>query len=132
MARRRKRYNKGRWAVERERHHIDSSAPPDPEPENPSISDIIPGIMKKLGLEQEQWTTVLDREWTELVGATVAAHTRPGRYQNRQLVVFVDSATWLNELKRYNQAEMLKKLQARFGADKIRRLSLQPDPGTQG
>ena len=54
------------------------------------------------------------------------------RYQNRQLVVFVDSATWLNELKRYNQAEMLKKLQARFGADKIRRLSLQPDPGTQG
>ena len=131
MARRRKRYNKGRWAVERERHHIDASAPPDPEPENPAISDIIPGIMKKLGLEQEQWTTVLDREWTELVGATVAAHTRPGRYQNRQLVVFVDSATWLNELKRYNQAEMLKKLQARFRADKIRRLSLQPDPGTQ-
>ena len=131
MARRRKRYNKGRWAVERERHHLDSAAPPSPDPKNPSISDIIPGIMKKLGLEQEQWTTVLDREWTDLVGPTVAAHTRPGRYQNKQLVVFVDSATWLNELKRYNQAEMLKKLQARFGADKIRRLSLQPDPGSQ-
>lgn len=131
MARKRKRFNRGRWTLQRERCRLETHAPPDPTPEKMSISEFIPGIMKKLGLEQEQWTTLLDREWVSLVGETVAAHTRPGRYSNRQLTVFVDSATWLNELKRYNQAEMLKNLQTRFGADKIRRLSLAPDPDPQ-
>jgi predicted nucleic acid-binding Zn ribbon protein len=126
---RRKRYNRGRWAIERERGGIVSFTPPDSRPTTDSISDVIPAIMKKLGLESEQWTGILEREWEELIGSTVAAHTRPGRYKNGKLIVFVDSATWLNELKRFNQGQMLKNLQARFGAKKIRSLALQPDPG---
>jgi predicted nucleic acid-binding Zn ribbon protein len=93
-----------------------------------SLGDILPAIMKKLGLEAEQWLMSLQPEWVDLMGPAVAKHTRPGRMDRKRLVVFVDSSVWLNELKRFGRTELLDKLQARFGKDKIESVSLEMDP----
>ncbi|MFH0982921.1 MAG: DUF721 domain-containing protein [Planctomycetota bacterium] len=97
-----------------------------------SIGDIIPGVMKQLGLDKHLWEQAILSEWPALVGPQVAAHTRPGRIERGTLFVFVSHSTWLNELSRYGKKEMLENLQKRFGADKIKsiRLQLDPDPGS--
>jgi predicted nucleic acid-binding Zn ribbon protein len=114
--------------VQRERARIDSFRPP-PEPADAEpIGRLLDGVMKRLGLDSQQWLTSMAAEWSAVVGDAVARHTRPGRYEERTLIVFVDSSVWLSELKRYGQDKILVNVQRRAGADRVRAVSLQMDP----
>jgi predicted nucleic acid-binding Zn ribbon protein len=121
-------YNPGRWQVERERAQIGLRKPPPAFDRTAAVGSVIPEVMKRLGLEVDAWLGELGEEWTALVGSAVARHTRPGRVRRNNLIVFVDSSVWLNELARYGKDEMLANLQKRFGRDNIRSLSFQLDP----
>lgn len=123
---RKQKYDKGRWQLERERHHIARDTPPPPDL-SASIADIVPNVMKKWGLENRLWEQELADQWESIAGKQVAAHARPGALNRGTLVVFVSHSTWLSELKRYGQKQLLANLQERFGA-KIRALRLQLDP----
>ncbi|MFH0953780.1 MAG: DUF721 domain-containing protein [Verrucomicrobiota bacterium] len=127
MARRRKSFNRGRWEVERERHAL-TRREPVPPPAAEALADVIPQVMKDLGLENRFWERTLVAEWEKLVGPQVAQHARPGRLDRKILYVFVVHPAWLSELSRYGQKQMLENLQKRFGADKIKALRLQLDP----
>jgi len=117
----------GRWRVNRERLHLPDARPP--KRGGPArIDAVIPNLMRKLGLHEQHWLSVLDQEWSTIVGDAVAKHTRPGRFVRHRLIVFVDSSVWLNELARYGRSQVLAKLQERFGKERIRDLSLQLDP----
>lgn len=118
----------GRWQVERERHQIERAQPYVPARDACPIGEMMPGLMKKLGLQDQHWLEVLAMEWDGLVGEALAGHTRPGRFQRKNLTVFVDNSVWLNELSRYGRKEMLSKLQQRFGEGKIKSLDLRLDP----
>ena len=89
---------------------------------------IVPALLRRLGLEKEQWLTELAEEWTVLVGSDVARHARPGRLDHGTLTVFVDNSVWLSELSRYGKEKMLEKLRERFGAKRFKGLRLQLDP----
>ncbi|MDI6775494.1 MAG: DUF721 domain-containing protein [Verrucomicrobiota bacterium] len=128
MPKRRSSFHRGRWEAQRERLRIEGREPPAAFVEFRRIGEILPGIMKRLGLENKQWLLTLEAEWGPLVGAAVARHTRPGRLERRRLTVFVDSPVWRNELERFTGSEMLGKLQARFGRNRIESVSLQLDP----
>ncbi len=121
-------YTPGRWQLERERFHLDAYKP-QPIPERASkFSDLIPGFMKEVGLEDKLWQQTLLNEWPQLVGEQVARRARPGKIQNRILTIFVTSSVWMSELNRNGKPQMLKNLQTRFGSDLIRDIRLQPDP----
>ena len=123
-----RRFSRGRWAVHRERARI-ADRKPEPDPrDSRGIQDVIPAVMKRFGLEEQGWQAVLEGEWTSLVGKAVAAHTRPGRMDHNNLVVFVDSSVWLNELSRYGRKSMFGNLQKRFGKKRIASVSLRLDP----
>ena len=124
---RRRKYDKGRWQLEKERHQIDSNAPPAPD-QSTDIGEVIPELMRKMGLQNRLWEKELIDEWVSLVGPQVAAHARPGRIDRKILYVFVSHPGWLSELSRYGQKEILKKLQDRFGSDKVKGIRLQLDP----
>lgn len=121
-------FTPGRWQVERERSRIPSRTPLPASREADPVANVIPALMKRLGLEDQQWMDVLAAEWAALVGEAVARHTRPGRVQRDNLVVFVDNSAWLSELARYSRGPMLANLQKRFGKDKILSVSFQLDP----
>jgi len=123
-----RRHNPGRWRVQRERAQVEDPRPPPNPIEAEPISRVIGNVMKRLGLESQQWLASLAAEWSAVVGDAVARHTRPGRYEGHALIVFVDSSVWLNELKRYGQEKILANVQRRAGAGRVRTLSLQPDP----
>ena len=125
---RRQIFNPGRWQVERERCRIPHRVP-SPDFRDPvSVANVIPVLMKRLGLEDQHWMDRLVKEWPALVGDAVAKHTRPGRVQKENLFVFVDSSVWLNELVRYGKDAILANLRKHFGDGKIKSVSFQLDP----
>jgi predicted nucleic acid-binding Zn ribbon protein len=117
----------GRWQQERERHHL-SRPDPFPPDSDSTLGDVVPQIMKQLGLGDRFWEQALVNEWASLVGPQVAQHARPGRIDRKVLCIFVSHSTWLSELSRYGQKQILENLQKRFGADRIKTIRLQLDP----
>ncbi len=84
--------------------------------------------MQKLGAASLTWLNTLQQDWADIVGKTVAAHTRPGQLQERVLTVYVDSSAWLAELSHFGRDEMLKNLQKKYGTERIKSVRLQNDP----
>jgi predicted nucleic acid-binding Zn ribbon protein len=122
--------NPGRRKVACERLQVPEEYLPVGRAEASSVSDIVPLVLKRLGVEDRSWLDRLVAEWAELAGAAIAAHTRPGMFEKGCLVVFVDSSVWLNELSRYGRRQMLSLLQKHFGAERIRQIVLRIDPGS--
>ena len=121
-------FNRGRWELERERCRIDSPVPPHADREPARVADVLPALLRKLGLEERLWMQILIRDWPAIVGEAVARHARPGRMDQKTLVVFVESSVWLNELKRYGKAALLKNVQQVVGVARVKAVELRPDP----
>ena len=100
------------------------------DPVGTPIKEIIPGILKSWGLEARYWFDQLNNDWPGIVGDPIAKNPRPGRMTGKTLIVFVSPSTWLNELSRYGQKEILAKLREKYGPKKITGLRFQLDPGT--
>ena len=126
-ARRRKKLNRGRWAVQRERCRISDPFPPPADHLSP-LGDVLGSLIEKHGLAERTWEAEMEQDWAEIAGPGVAAHTRPGRLHEGRIVVFVDSSVWLSELSRYGKGQLLANLKQRFGT-RIRDLRLELDPG---
>jgi len=126
-AMRRTPFNRGAWAVQRERCHLAAAAPLAPAVAV-TVAEVAEQLLKKWGLEARAWEERLLRDWAVVVGAAVAAHTRPGRMDRGTLVIFVDTSVWLSELARLSRGPLLANVQRHTGADKVRNLRLQLDP----
>ena len=125
---RRRREDPVRWMVTRERFQLPDMEPPAAEPDV-AVREIVNDIFKSIDVRRQPALLDQIREaWHELSGPGAATHARPGYLDHQTLVVFVDSAVWLNELVRYERAGILARLQQRFGAVAIKALRLQADP----
>jgi predicted nucleic acid-binding Zn ribbon protein len=131
MRRRGKKVNPGKAQISRERTRLGKGQEMHSHREPVSLGGVMPVIMKKLGLESQQWLDTLENEWGAVVGEDVAKHARPGRFEDGHLVVFVDSSVWMSELSRYGKDKILNNIRERFGTKKIRSISLQLDPDWQ-
>lgn len=93
---------------------------------NPNIptgspaSELVPQVMKKLGLEQRLQQSQVFFLWSEIVGSDIARHAQPVSLRNGLLVVTVDHPVWLQELSRYHKSLMLQKVQGRIGKKAVR------------
>ena len=123
-----RRFNRAKWTLERERHQlVDRKPRPDFTPAQ-SMDDVMGLVMKDWGLHERLWEQKLLTDWPSLVGAQVANHSRPGRLDQKTLIIFVSNSVWLSELSRTSRPLLLKKLQAEFGSKKIKDLRFQLDP----
>ncbi len=77
------------------------------------LSDVLPGLLKKLGLEERAADVTLGPLWKDAVGPGLADHTKPMRFQNGCLWVVVDAPVWKMELERYYKGKILQKLCAK-------------------
>ena len=91
------------------------------------MSDVLSGVMKRLGLEQEHWAAGLEASWPAIAGPAVAPHSRPGPLRGKTLTVYIDSPVWLNELQRVGRGPLLSRLQEHAGK-RIAAISLELDP----
>lgn len=84
------------------------------------ISDIIPKVLREMGLAQKVKEAEIVRDWAIIVGDVVSKHCRPVELNKGFLTVNVDSSPWLNELHRFSKGLILQKLQERLGKKAVR------------
>jgi len=86
----------------------------------PALDQLVPGVMKRLGLEQRLHQAQVFHQWSQIVGAEVAKHAQPVSLKNALLVVAVDHPVWLQELARYHKPLLLQKVRDRIGKAAVR------------
>ncbi len=90
-----------------------------------AASDIMPGVLRKLGLEQRQTESEVLKVWNHLLDPDIVAHAQPAGLRRGTLFVNVDHSVWLSEIVRYRSKEILARLQHAFGPDLIARISFR-------
>jgi predicted nucleic acid-binding Zn ribbon protein len=89
------------------------------------IGDLIPGVLKGMGLERKQSELEILKVWNNLMDPVVAQHAKPVGIAKGTLFVNVDSNVWLDEIVRYRRREILQRLRHSFGPDLIQRISFR-------
>ena len=90
-----------------------------------SAADLIPSVLKGIGLERKQADLEILRVWNNLMDPVVAQHAKPVNLAKGTLFVSVDSSVWLDEIVRYRRREILMRLKHSFGPDLIQRISFR-------
>ena len=90
-----------------------------------TAAGMMPGLMKKLRLDQRQSEAEIAKVWNNLIDPTVTAHAQPTGIHKGTLFVSVDSNVWLSEIVRYRRHEILQRLHHAFGAELIARISFR-------
>lgn len=94
--------------------------------------DVIPKVLKNLGLQSESRLREITAVWPEVAGQSNAAHSHPGRWEKGILTIFVDHHLWLNELKTVAAPSLLKRLQERMGKGAVKQLRFEMAPEDTG
>lgn len=94
-------------------------------PSAKSTADLMPGVLKGIGLERKQSDLEILKVWNNLMDPTVVAHARPVGLARGTLFVAVDSNVWLDEIVRYRRREILQRLTHSFGPDLVKKISFR-------
>jgi len=87
------------------------------------LGDVLGAALARLPVADELANFPIWSEWTALVGTAVAHHTRPRRLRRGVLVVEVDGAEWMHQL-RYLKRDLCQRLNERLGSRVVRDLFL--------
>ncbi|NLG34824.1 MAG: DUF721 domain-containing protein [Lentisphaerae bacterium] len=126
---RRRRFDRTKWQLDRERFQITDHAPPAPDPGAPPVAAFIDEVLKGMKLAAHAQAGKIAAVWPELVGPQLAANTRPGTIENKLLTVYVSHPAWLMELRGGPGAEILSRVQERFGKKTVQQIRWAIDPG---
>ena len=74
-----------------------------------SVSDIIKGFSKDIGIKESRYLTLLRKKWALLVGDAIATHTYASYIKGQTLHLKVDSPQWVHNLSFFKR-ELLEKL----------------------
>jgi len=88
-------------------------------------ADLMPAVMKKLGMDRRQSEAEISKVWNELIDPLITSHAQPVGIRKGTLFVNVDSNVWLSEIVRYRRHEILQRLQHAFGPNMIARISFR-------
>jgi len=83
------------------------------------LGEVVPGVLRDLGLDRELEIQRLLDVWPELVDEKIASHTRATALERGVLVVVVDSPIWMTEL-RFLKGLLLKRLAPRCRTGMVR------------
>jgi predicted nucleic acid-binding Zn ribbon protein len=89
-----------------------------------SIGQLLPSVLKGLGLEQKLEEGRLRAEWEDVVGEAIAGRSRPLRIRGKTLIVEVMNSTWMNEIQ-FHRSEIIRKVNRGFPSLKIEEIRLQ-------
>lgn len=85
-----------------------------------SPSELVPRLMKRLGLRERLHETEVIDAWGKIVGEFIATHSAPVALREGVLYVRVLQPALHYELDQISKPEILRKLKHRFGGRTIR------------
>ena len=88
------------------------------------ISPILKALTHNFGLKKDMQVMALKKDWSHLVGETIALHTSPEKLKFKTLTLRVDGPTWKHELT-FLKAELIEKINRQLGKTSIQTLILK-------
>jgi predicted nucleic acid-binding Zn ribbon protein len=85
------------------------------------IGALVDDVATEHGWDVDLAVGSLSGRWSDLVGAEVAAHCRPGRFDNGELVLVAESTAWATQL-RLLAPTLIARIAAVLGPDLVRRV----------
>lgn len=79
-----------------------------------SIASVLSGIARRHGMEAKLLEHKLLKNWPEIAGETVAAHTRPDQIKFKKLYLLAESSVWIQHLT-FLKPELIEKVNAAAG-----------------
>ena len=92
----------------------------DPQP----LASAIGGLLDTEGWQQRTAMGSVFGRWAEIVGADLAAHTRPDTFADGELAVTADSTAWATQV-RLLAPMLVKRLNAELGDGSVRRVKVR-------
>jgi len=89
-----------------------------------SLSSILEGVARRLGLESKLLESRLRRDWVSIVGEPIASNTWPDQIRYKKLYLLVHNSVWLHQLT-FLKPTLLHKLNAVAGGELIAEIVLR-------
>lgn len=83
-----------------------------------SIASVLSGIARRHGMEPKLLEHKLLKNWSEIAGEQVAAHTRPDQIKFKKLYLIAESSVWIQHLT-FLKPELIEKINAAAGRSLI-------------
>lgn len=96
-----------------------------------SFSSAIEELVADRGWEVPAAVATVFARWRDIVGAELAAHTRPERVDDGELLVVADSPAWATQV-RLLSGTVLRRLREELGETAVRRVRVQGPSGRRG
>jgi predicted nucleic acid-binding Zn ribbon protein len=95
------------------------------------VGNILPGLLKGLGLDRKMEEVRLFRRWPEIVGAAIASRSRPREIKRGELVIEVENNVWMQEI-RFHENAIIERVAKEFPRIELSgiRLTLKKERGT--
>src|SRR5262247_3571295 len=83
-----------------------------------SVSSILEGLARRLGLESKLLENRLRRNWGSIVGEQIASNTWPDQIRYKKLFLLVHNSVWLHQLT-FLKPTLIQKLTGVAGGELI-------------
>ncbi len=83
-----------------------------------SIASVLSGIARRHGMEPKLLEHKLLKNWPEIAGEQIAAHTRPDQIKFKKLYLIAESSVWIQHLT-FLKPELIEKINAAAGKSLI-------------
>lgn len=87
-----------------------------------ALGEILPAFLKKTGAVESVKKQKVDRAWRSTIGAEVENHAKVLKLTGTTLVVEVDSAARLMEMRAFSQQVYLKKINEILGTPMVTKI----------
>ena len=89
-----------------------------------SLSSILEGVARRLGLESTLLENRLRRDWVSIVGEPIASNTWPDQIRYKKLYLLVHNSVWLHQLT-FLKPTLIQKLNGAAGGELITEIVLR-------
>ena len=83
-----------------------------------SVSSVLEGLARRLGLESKLLESRLRRNWVSIVGEPIASNTWPDQIRYKKLYLLVHNSVWLHQLT-FLKPTLLHKLNTVAGGELV-------------
>ncbi|NOS82813.1 MAG: DUF721 domain-containing protein [Nitrospira sp.] len=83
-----------------------------------SLSSILEGVARRLGLESKLLENRLRRDWVSIVGEPIASNTWPDQIRYKKLYLLVHNSVWLHQLT-FLKPTLIEKLNSVAGGETV-------------
>ena len=88
------------------------------------MGDLLPGVLKELGLEGRLEEGRLREQWPRIVGEAIARKSRPLTVRGVTLIIEVVNNVWMNEIQ-FHRSEIIRKIHEEIPMLKIEDIRLK-------